>query len=75
MTIYEIKSRTAENQPFFFSRETMKFFHQTLKDFRIKKQADGKYRISAPIRDHAGKVHGETVRFFNPTTNDFEGDD
>lgn len=72
MTIYEIKEKTEEKQPFFFSRSTMKFFHQTLKDFRVKKQADGRYMITAPRRDNAGKLRGETVRFYNPLTNDLE---
>ena len=37
MTIHEIKERTKKTNPHFFSRDTMKFFNQTLKDFKVKK--------------------------------------
>ncbi len=66
MTIYEIKRRTKETAPFFFSRKTMKFFEQTLKDFKVKKMADGRYRILA---DSWG---GTTLRYFNPKNNELE---
>ena len=72
MTIYEIKERTKETSPYFFSRDTLKFFHQTMSMFRVKKQSDGKYRISAPMRDWNGKNVGQTVRYFNPETNQLE---
>jgi hypothetical protein len=72
MTIYEIKDRTAQTSPYFFSRDTLKFFHQTMSMFRVKKQDDGRIRISAPMTDHQGKHVGETVRYFNPTNNELE---
>ena len=72
MTIYDIKTRTQEKQPYFFTRETMRFFHQTMRDFKIKKQPDGKYLISAPMKDNNGKVMGITKRLFNPETNNLE---
>ena len=68
MTIYEIKRRTHETAPYFFSRGNMRFFGQTLKDFSVRKMKDGRYRISAPIRDN-GEVIGYTVRIFDPKTN------
>ncbi len=71
MTIYEIKYRTAEKQPYFFSRDTLKFFGQTMKDFKVKKQKDGKYLITAPARMN-GKIVHYTQRLFNPLTNDLE---
>ena len=67
MTIYEIKQRS---RSCFFSRESMKFFGQTLKSFKVRKQADGRYRISAPYGP--GKPKGETVRYFNPLNNVLE---
>ena len=71
MTMTEIKYRTKEKQPFFFSRATMKFFGQTLRDFKIERQPDGRYKIDAPHRKPAGsKLY--TVRYFNPKTNDLE---
>lgn len=71
MTIYEIKNRTQETSPYFFDRKTLKFFGQTMRSFSVKKQADGRFRVSAPLMD--GKIkRGESVRFFNPNTNELE---
>jgi hypothetical protein len=50
----------------------MKFFNQTLKDFSVIKQEDGRYRISAPCKLHSMRNHHETVRFFNPDNNKLE---
>jgi hypothetical protein len=46
MTIYEIKRRI-EGDSYYFSRSTLKFFGQTLKDFSVRKFED-KFLISAP---------------------------
>ena len=70
MTIYDIKYRTV-NAPYFFSRETMKFFHQTLKDYSVVKSGN-RYRLSAPMYDYDGRNVGTTVRYFNPATNELE---
>lgn len=73
MTIYEIKELTAKNEPYFFSHKTLKFFGQTLKSFKVTKEPDGRYRVSAPMRDSiTGKNMGTTVRYFNPLTNELE---
>jgi hypothetical protein len=78
VNIYEIKRLTKETAPFFFNSDTMKFFGQTLKDFRIKKQNDGRFKISAPSsvdHDQSGadwNENHETVRFFNPETNNLD---
>lgn len=79
MTIYEIKRRTEETAPHFFSRETLKFFHQTMRDFKVYKQKDGKFMIVAPIRQRTRfsgspifATIGETRRIFNPETNKLE---
>lgn len=74
MTIYEIKRRTQETAPYFFSRNSMRFFGQTLKDFKVRKQPDGRYKITAPMRDKANgfSYMGETVRYFNPANNKLE---
>lgn len=71
MTIYDIKRLTIGTSPYFFSRSTMKFFHQTLKDFSVCKDGE-KYYISAPMKDNTGKVVGRTERLFNPVTNELE---
>jgi len=66
-TIYEIKRLTKEKAPYFFSKDTMKFFNQTLRDFKVKSLKDGRFKISAnSFGDN------ETIRFFNPITNDLE---
>lgn len=72
MTIQEIKIRTSETSPYFFSADTLKFFGQRLSSFKVKKQSDGRYKISAPIHDHRGTYMGETIRFFNPDNNNLE---
>ena len=74
MTIYEIKERTQKTAPYFFSPQTMRFFGQTLKSFKVYKQPDGKYLISAPMKDRTNnnKMMGYTERLFNPTTNELE---
>ena len=71
MTIYEIKERTKQTAPYFFSRDTMRFFGQTLKSFRVNKQVDGRYRVSASSGDNWDGDH-EPVRFFNPENNELE---
>jgi len=79
MTIYEIKTRLEETAPKYFSRETMKFFGQTMKDFRVYKQADGKFLLTAPIRQRTRfsgseiwATIGQTRKIFNPETNRLE---
>ena len=72
MTIYEIKRLTAITAPYFFTRNTLKFFGQTLKDFRVYKQTNGTYLITAPMFDRSGRNVGTTERIFNPLTNKME---
>ena len=72
MTIYEIKERTLETSPYFFTRKTLKFFGQTLKSFSVTKSGN-KYLISAPMIDRFnGRIMGHTERLFNPDTNELE---
>jgi hypothetical protein len=66
MTIYEIKRRTQNTSPHFFSHRTLKFFKQTLKSFKVTKLPDGKYLI------RANAFYGVTSRIFNPITNELE---
>ena len=79
MTIYEIKRRLEDTAPQYFSRDTMKFFGQTMKDFRVYKQEDGKFLLTAPIRQRTRfsgseiwATTGHTRRIFNPETNRLE---
>jgi len=71
MTIYEIKKRTKKTAPHFFSKESMKFFGQTMNSFAVKKQKDGRYLIVAPSGDNWETKH-LTVRYFNPDNNELE---
>ena len=71
MTIYEIKEKTKETAPFFFSRGNMKFAGQTLKDFKVYKQKDGKFLIVAQSGSNWDNTH-YTKRLFNPLTNELE---
>ena len=72
MNIYEIKEKTSETSPYFFSKDTLKFFGQTMSAFKVQKQPDGRYRISAPRKDRMGSTMGESVRYFNPINNKLE---
>jgi len=74
MTIYEIKRRTEETAPEFFTRQTLKFFGQTLKDFRVYKMDSKNYLITAPMRMR-GEVIGHTRRLFNTDTNKLQLED
>ena len=78
-TIYDIKKLTSQTNPCFFSRENMKGFNQTLKDFKLKHLPDDRVLISAvgslymaaPLGIH-GKINGITRRIFNPANNELE---
>jgi hypothetical protein len=73
LTIYDIKRLTENTSPYYFTRKTLKFFGQTLRSFSVKKQSDGRIKISAPMRDRfTGKIVGESVRYFNPANNHLE---
>jgi len=64
MTIYEIKRRSQAKKPHYFSRNTMKFFEQTLKDFRVYKLKNDMYQFRAK------RPYGETIAYFDAITND-----
>ena len=67
MTIYEIKDQTKETAPYFFNRETLKFFGQTMKSFKVSKLNDKEYLITAPSYWN-GELMGKTQRVFNTET-------
>lgn len=48
-TIYEIKRMTFEKKPYFFDRNTMRFYGQRLSDFKVKRSPKGKIFIYARI--------------------------
>lgn len=64
-TISEIKERTFASAPYFFSRSTMRFFGQRMKDFKV-------YREGENFRIYAANKQGVTERIFNPFTNKLE---
>ncbi|MEI7792800.1 MAG: hypothetical protein WCI57_04925 [Candidatus Berkelbacteria bacterium] len=73
LTIYDIKRFSEDASPYFFDRKTLKFFGQTMKDFKVYKQTDGRYLITAPMFDRfTGKQVGTTTRYFNPINNKLE---
>jgi hypothetical protein len=71
MTIYQIKEFTKETSPFFFTKQTLGFFGQTMRSFKVSKQEDGRYKIYAPSYCNT-QYMGDTIRFFNPLTNELE---
>jgi hypothetical protein len=73
MTIYEIKRLSEANSPYYFTPKTMKFFGQTMRSFKVYKQPDGRYLISAPMIDRTtGRTMGTSTRYFNPINNKLE---
>jgi len=72
LTIYDIKELTRDTAPEFFTRETLKYFGQTMKDFKVTQIGD-KYRIASVCRNNEGIQTGrETIRLFDPKTNELE---
>jgi len=70
MTIHEIARHTLQStgSRFYFSRDTLAYFGQTIESFKVKKIGDY-YQISAPSY-WQGKLMGESVRYFDPKTNE-----
>lgn len=65
MTIYEIKRRSQAKKPYYFSKDTMKFFGQTLKDFKVYKLKNDMYQFRAKSWGN-----NETIAYFDAVTND-----
>jgi hypothetical protein len=70
MSIHEIARRTlnSTNSRYYFSRDTLAYFGQTIESFTVKK-CGAYYRISAPSH-WQGKFMGDSVRYFDPQTNE-----
>ena len=66
LTISDIKYLTEETAPYFFDKKTMRFFNQTMKDFKVTRHGNDKFYISAP------RPFGTTERIFNPFTRELE---
>lgn len=64
-TIYDIKRCSYADSPYFFTRDTMRFFKQTLKDFRVYKEGFNKWHIVALSKFEHG-TH-KTERYFSFT--------
>lgn len=77
VTIYDIKYdlQKHDSTDHFFDRSSMKFFHQTLKDFSVKKIRDNLFYFSAPMRDFAGNVVGYSSRFYSFATHKLYSDE
>lgn len=63
LTIYDIKYAVSEKSPYFFSRKSMRFFNQTLRDFHVRKSPSGKIFIFAPST-WDNRLMGYTFREF-----------
>lgn len=66
LTISNIKYLSKEKAPYFFSRSTMKFFNQKMKDFSVTREGNDKFYICAK------HPFGNTERIFNPFTRELE---
>jgi hypothetical protein len=61
-TISEIKSNTEINSPYFFSRDTLKFFGQTMKSFKVYKDSNNRIFIYAKMYDRDRNYQGDSIR-------------
>lgn len=71
MDIYQIE-RNCLGSPFFFSKDTLRFFGQTMEGFNVEFQGDGRYMISQKMTDSDGTDRGMTRRFYNPKNKKLE---
>ena len=69
LTISDIKAKTEQTAPYFFSRQSMRFFGQRMADFSVTRYGNDKFLISAK---YGGEIAGKTERVFNPFTNELE---
>ena len=81
-TIYQIEEDTQKSSPYFFARNTLRFFGQTMSRFTVFEK-DGEIFISAPIKidgefayqinDNRDKIQMQTLRKYIPGKNPGEG--
>ena len=70
-TIYEIAELTSKTSPYFFSKKTLKFFGQSMSSFKVYKQDDGRYLITAPVIKDGKEVDLEMFGAYVGTTATF----
>jgi hypothetical protein len=70
-TIAEIKEKTREKCPFYFSHETLKFFGQRMDNFTVHRSPQGRIFIAAP---RFGEMTGAR-RLTGYSFREFTGDD
>ena len=71
MTIYEIKRRSYEKKPYYFNKDTMKFFDQKLKDFQVCKIKGFENVYMFWAKSWGNNV---TQAYFDALTNDINND-
>lgn len=72
-TLSAIKEANSDAGNFFFSRDTMKFFGDTMRSFRVQCYGGQIYVVRVkPMRDRSGRNMGGLGdrRLFNPATGD-----
>ena len=66
LTIYDIEENTKNTAPYFFSRDTLSFFKQTMASFKVYKNLSGKIFIYAKGFCPSGQCFGFTLREYDP---------
>ena len=61
---HTIPRRTLKKAPYFFDRNSMKFFGQRMSDYKVKRSPKGKIFIFAPTYDARGNKMPYTFREF-----------
>ena len=70
-TVYEIEKLTLRKSPYFFKRNTMNFFGQTMDSFSVERVTETIFELTAPMIDrNTGRQMGTTRRFFSYLTED-----
>lgn len=62
-TVQEIKATVESQGSYFFSRDTLKFFGQTTRSFKVKTSPEGRVFVYAPSYD-GQRLMGYTFREF-----------
>jgi len=73
-TIYQIK-RDVTNAPFYFERQTLRMFGQTLRMFTVHRIDKVRFLVCAPMYDRSftpWAYRGNTTRIYNALTKRFE---
>jgi hypothetical protein len=71
MTIYEIVYNINKTGSYYFSKDSLKMFHQRVSSFKVVPLSDGRYYIYAKSSD-GREIKTLSEKIYNPVTNELE---